>query len=192
MQVGCVIETVTAGEHEMKLMTLSLLVGCVCLPSIEYTQASPWTSAKFPGEQNRAVQGCANDPQKAGDWLCVFVRCDHPGAPVSLHFSALGPDIQGRIELAVDEETFTVSVPASLKSALPLSTRAEAVPDGLLEAMKSGHTISIQGSHLQPPHNQISLENSRKAIESVERACMRPYPSAASFWRRISRSVGFY
>jgi hypothetical protein len=111
---------------------------------------------------------------------------------MSLHFSALGTDIQGKIDLVVDEDTFAVSVPASLKSSLPLSTRAEAVPDGLLEAMKAGRTISIQGSHLQAPHNQISLENSRKAIESVERACARPYPSAASFWRRISRSVGFY
>jgi hypothetical protein len=176
----------------MKLMTLSLVVGCICFPSMAQAQAAPWTSAKFPGEQNRAVQGCASDPQKAGDWLCIFVRCDQPGSPVSLHFSALGPEIQGKFDLVVDEDTFTVSVPASLKSALPLSTRAEAVPDGLLDAMKSGRTISIQGSYLQPPHNRISLENSRKAIERVERACARPYPSAANFWRRLSRSVGFY
>jgi hypothetical protein len=159
----------------MKLMTLSLAVGCVCFPSAGWAQATPWTSAKFPGEQNRAVQGCASDPQKPGDWLCIFVRCDQPGTPVSLHFSALGADIQ-----------------ASNKSTLPLSTRAESVPNGLLEAMKAGRTVSIQGSQRQPPNNQISLENSRKAIESVERACGRPYPSAASFWRRISRSVGFF
>jgi hypothetical protein len=176
----------------MKLMTLSLVVGCICFPSMVQAQAAPWTSAKFPNEQNRAAQGCASDPQKPGDWLCIFVRCDHPGLPVSLHFSALGPEIQGKFDLVVDDETFTVSVPASLKSALPLSTRAEAVPDGLLDAMKSGQTISIQGSYLQPPHNRISLENSRKAIERVERACARSYPSAANFWRRLSRSVGFY
>jgi hypothetical protein len=183
---------VTAGEHQMKLMTLSLAVGCVCFPSAGWAQATPWTSAKFPGEQNRAVQGCASDPQKPGDWLCIFVRCDQPGTPVSLHFSALGADIQGKIDLVVDDDTFPVSVPASSKSTLPLSTRAESVPNGLLEAMKAGRTVSIQGSQRQPPNNQISLENSRKAIESVERACGRPYPSAASFWRRISRSVGFF
>ena len=127
----------------MKLMTLSLVVGCICFPSMAQAQAAPWTSAKFPNEQNRAAQGCASDPQKAGDWLCIFVRCDQPGSPVSLHFSALGPEIQGKFDLVVDDDTFTVSVPASLKSALPLSTRAEAVPDGLLDAMKSGQTISI-------------------------------------------------
>ena len=176
----------------MKLMAFSLVVGCICSPSVGRAQAAPWTSAKFPGEQNRAVQGCANDPQKAGDWLCIFVRCDQPGSPVSLHFSALGSDIQGKIDLVVDEDTFAVSVPASLKSALPLSTRAEIVPDGLLDAMKSGQTISIQGSYLQPPHNRISLENSRKAIERIEYGCMRPYPSAASFWRRLARGAGFY
>jgi hypothetical protein len=177
----------------MKLMTLSLAVGCVCFPSAGWAQATPWTSAKFPGEQNRAVQGCASDPQKPGDWLCIFVRCDQPGTPVSLHFSALGADIQGKIDLVVDDDTFPLSVPASNnKSTLPLSTRAESVPNGLLEAMKAGRMVSIQGSQRQPPNNQISLENSRKAIESVERACGRPYPSAASFWRRISRSVGFF
>ena len=176
----------------MKLMALSLVVGCVCFPSMGHAQAAPWTSAKLPGEQNRAVQGCANDPQKAGDWLCIFVRCDQPGSPVSLYFSVMGPDIQGNIELLVDEDAFAVSVPGSLKSALPLSTRAGGVPNGLLDAMKAGRTLSIQGSYLQPPHNQISLENSRKAIESVERACTRPYPGPAAFWRRISRSVGFY
>jgi hypothetical protein len=111
---------------------------------------------------------------------------------VSLYFSAMGQDIQGNIELVVDEDAFPVSVPGSLKSALPLSTRAGGVPNGLLDAMKAGRTLSIQGSYLQPPHNQISLENSRKAIESVERACTRPYPGPAAFWRRISRSVGFY
>ena len=104
----------------MKLMALSLVVGCVCFPSMGHAQAAPWTSAKLPGEQNRAVQGCANDPQKAGDWLCIFVRCDQPGSPVSLHFSVMGPDIQGNIELVVDEDAFAVSVPGSLKSALPL------------------------------------------------------------------------
>ena len=39
---------------------------------------------------------------------------------------------------------------------LPLSTRAVVVPHGLIDAMKSGHMILIQGSRLQSPYNQIS------------------------------------
>jgi hypothetical protein len=66
------------------------------------------------------------------------------------------------------------------------------VPNGLLDAMKSGHMILIQGSHLQTPHNQISLENSRNAIERVERGCGRPYSGAGNFWRRLGRSMGMY
>ena len=85
-----------------------------------------------------------------------------------------------------------MSVPASAKSPLPLSTRAEAMPDALLEAMKAGHVISINGAHLQAPYNRISLENSRNAIERIEGACARPYPSAATFWRRITRGVRLF
>lgn len=172
----------------MQFMTLGLAVG-FCLAWSGGTKAA-WTSAKFPGEQDRAVQGCA-DNSKAGDWLCIVVRCDRPGAQLSVHFSAPGPDIQGNIELIIDEDTYRLSVPPSLKSPLPLSTRVQAVPNGLIDAMKSGHMITIQGSYLQPPYNQISLENSRTAIESVERTCGRPFPSAASLWRRITRGVGF-
>jgi hypothetical protein len=174
----------------MRLMMSSLLAGCICLASIADVPAVPWTSAKFPGEQNRAVQGCADNPEKAGDWVCIIIRCDQPGS-LSLNFSVAGPEIQGNVELVIDDSTFALSVPASLKSALPLSTRAQAVPNGLLEAMKSGQMILIQGSHLQPPHNQISLENSRKAIERVERGCGR-YSGAAGFWRRLGRSMGVY
>jgi hypothetical protein len=83
-------------------------------------------------------------------------------------------------------------VPTSLKSALPLSTRAETMSDALIEAMKAGSAISVQGSHLQSPYNRISLENSRKAIERIEGACARPYPSAERFWRRLTRSLRFF
>jgi hypothetical protein len=179
------------GEHRMRLMMSSLLAGCICLAAVADAPAVPWTSAKFPGEQNRAVQGCADNPQKAGDWVCIIIRCEQAGS-LSLNFSVAGPEIQGNVELVIDDSTFALSVPASLKSALPLSTRAQAVPNGLLDAMKSGHMILIQGSHLQPPHNQISLENSRKAIERVERECGRPYSGAANFWRRLGRSMGMY
>jgi hypothetical protein len=175
----------------MRSISLSLLAGCTCLAAIGDATAVPWTSAKIPGEQDRAVQGCVDNPQKAGDWLCVIVRCDHPGS-LSLHFSAPGPDIQGNIALVIDQNTFALSVPPSLKATLPMSTRAQAVPNGLLEAMKSGHTIQINGAHLEPPHNQISLENSRTAIERVERICARSYSGASGFWRRLRRSMGMY
>jgi hypothetical protein len=57
---------------------------------------------------------------------------------------------------------------------------------------EGGQHISVQGSHLQAPYNRISLENSRKAIERIEWACSRPYPSAARFWRRMTRRLGFW
>ena len=171
----------------MRVAMFGLLVGCLCFDPIGSVKAAPWTSAKFPGEQNRAVQGCAANPQKVGDWLCIVVRCDHPGSPLSLHFSVPEPDIEGDIKLVIDENTFALSVGRSVKS-LPLSTRALIVPNGLIDAMKSGHMILIQGSHLRSPYNQISLENSRTAIERVEEACDRP--GAARFWRHIARSLG--
>jgi hypothetical protein len=176
----------------MRLTMLRPLVGCVVLALAGPAHATSWTSAKFPGEQNRAVQGCADDAQNPGDWFCIFVRCDQAGSPLSLHFSAPGPDIHGDIKLVIDEETFAVSVPASLKSQLPLSTRAQALPYALVDAMKAGSAISVQGSHLQAPYNLISLENSRKAIERIEWVCARPYPSAARIWRRITRSLRFF
>ena len=132
-------------RKHMRFVTSSLLVGCIGLASIADANAAPWTSAKFPGEQNRAVQGCAEHPPKAGDWLCIVIRCDNPKSPLSLHFTAPGPDIEGNIELVVDENSFALSVPKSLKSPLPLSTRAQAVPNGLIDAMKSGHTLSNSG-----------------------------------------------
>ena len=175
----------------MRFMNPSLLIGCMALTLVGKADAAPWTSAKFPSEQDRAVQGCADDVQNPGDWFCIFVRCEQPRSPLSLHFSAPGPDIHGDIKLVVDEDLFAVSVPTSLKSPLPLSTRAEAIPDALIDAMKAGSTILVQGSHLQSPYIRISLENSRKAIERIERACARPYPSAARFWGRIARNLGF-
>ena len=175
----------------MRLLASSLLIGCTALALPASAHATSWTSAKFPGEQDRAVQGCADDAQNPGDWFCIFIRCDRPGSPLSLYFSAPRPDIRGDIKLVVDEDTFTVSVPTSSKSALPSSTRAQTMSEALIDAMKAGSTISVQGSHLQAPYNRISLENSRKAIERIEWVCSRPYPSAARFWRRITRRLGF-
>jgi hypothetical protein len=83
-------------------------------------------------------------------------------------------------------------VPASLKSPLPLSTRAEALPYAAVDAMKAGDMVLVEGSHVQAPYNRISLENSRKAIERLEWVCARPYPSAAKFWRRLTRSLRFF
>ena len=53
-------------------------------------------------------------------------------------FRTLDRDIQGNIKLVIDEATFTLSVPDSPRSPLALSTRAEAFPADLMEAMKSG------------------------------------------------------
>jgi hypothetical protein len=109
-----------------------------------------------------------------------------------MHFSASGAEIQGNIELIIDKNTYAVSVPASSKSPLPNATRAQTLPSAELAAMKSGHTISIQVPQLQAPYNEISLENSRPAIESVERMCARSLSSPAILWRRLARSVGMY
>ncbi len=175
----------------MRFVILGVLVGCFCLDPTGSVQAASWTSAKFPGEQSRAVQGCVDNPQKVGDWLCIVVRCDHPGSSLSLHLSVPEPDIEGDIELVIDENTFALSMARSVES-LPLSTRAVVVPRGLIDAMKSGHTILIQGSRLQSPYNQISLENSRMNIERVEGACAAPFQGAARLWRRIARSIGVF
>ena len=175
----------------MRFVMLGVLVGCFCLDPIRSVKAASWTSAKFPGEQSRAVQGCGDNPQNVGDWLCIVVRCDHPGSPLSVHLSVPEPDIEGDIELVIGENTFALSVARSVES-LPLSTRAVAVPRGLIDAMKSGHMILIHGSRLQSPYNQISLENSRTAIERVEGACASTFQGAARFWRRIARSIGVF
>ena len=181
----------SAGEWQMRLVRLSLLIGFLTAAGIATADASSWTPAKFPGEQDRAVQGCADDAQNPGDWFCIVIRCDRPGSPLSLYVSAPGPDIHGDIKLIVDEQSFSVSLPASLKSPLPLSSRAEALPYTALDAMKGGSAISVQGSHIQTPYNRISLENSRKAIERIEWACESPYPSPTRFWRRIVRRLRF-
>src|SRR6516164_9422076 len=143
------------GEYRMRLVTLGVIVGCLCLDPIQSVKAASWTSAKFPGEQSRAVQGC------------------------------------GDIELVTDENAFALSVARSV-DALPLSTRALTVPHGLINAMKSGHVIVIHGSRLQPPYNQISLENSRTAIERVEGACASPFQGATRFLQRIGRRIGVF
>ena len=174
----------------MRLVMLGVIVGCLCLDPIGSVKAASWTSAKFPGEQNRAVQGCGDNVQNVGDWLCLVVRCDHPGS-LGLHLSVPEPGIEGDIELVTDENTFTLSVARSAE-ALPLSTRAATVPRGLIDAMKSGHMIVIHGSRLQPPYNQISLENSRTAIERVEEACASPFGGVSGFWRRMGRRIGVF
>jgi hypothetical protein len=175
----------------MRLATTGLLVACVGAASVATAQAQ-WTEAKIPNEQHRTAQGCAGEARNAGDWICILVRCDQAGSPPSLHFSTPGADIQGNVKLVIGDASFALSVPASPKSPLPWSTRAEAVPADLLEAMKAGQALTIEGTGLEPPYNRISLQNSRQAIERVERACSRLYPSAASFLRRITRRVGLY
>jgi hypothetical protein len=174
----------------MRLSTASLLVACMGAASVASAQAQ-WTEAKIPGEQHRTAQGCAGETRNPGDWLCVFVRCDQPGSPVGLHFSTPGADVQGNIKVSIDNESFALSVPASPGSPLALSTRAETAPRDLIEAMKSGGALSIEGADLKAPYNRISLQNSRKAIERIEHACAR-FPSAARFWRRITGSLGLY
>ena len=182
---------VSSESIDMRLVMLGVIVGCFCLYPTQSVKAASWTSAKFPGEQSRAVQGCGDNAQNAGDWLCIVVRCDHPGSPLSLHLSVPEPDIEGNIELVTDENTFALSVARSVE-ALPMSTRAVTVPRGLINAMKSGHMIVIHGSRLQPPYNQISLENSRAAIERVEGACASPFQGAARLWQRIGRRMGAF
>jgi hypothetical protein len=167
----------------------SLLIACLGVFSTEgHTQ---WTEAKIPGEKGRSVQGCAGETRDPGEWACVLVRCDQPGSPPSLHFSTSGPYIQGDIRLLIDEATFTLFVPGSANSSLALSTRAEVFPADVMEAMKAGSTLTIEGTDLTPPNNRISLQSSRKAIEHIESTCGRSHPSAASVWRRIRRAMFF-
>ena len=47
----------------MRLVMLSLLIGGVIVAPLGKVQAASWTSAKIPGEQNQAVQGCADVAQ---------------------------------------------------------------------------------------------------------------------------------
>jgi hypothetical protein len=180
---------VNAERNEMRLLTASVLIACVGVFSTPgYAQ---WKDAKIPGERDRSVQGCAAETRHPGDWACVFVRCDQPGSPPSLHFSTSGPDIQGNIKLVIDEATFTLLVPDSPRSPLASSTRAEVFPADVMEAMKAGSALSIEGTDLKPPNNRISLQNSRKAIEQIELTCGRLHRSATSFWRRIRRVISF-
>ena len=170
---------------QMRMSTASLLVACIGVVAYTTSAQAQWTEAKIPGEQYRAAQGCAGETRNRGDWTCILVRCDQPGSPPSLHFSTPGADIRGNIKVSVDDKGFTLSIPASPRSPLPSATRAEAAPRDLIEAMKGGSALSIEGTDLKPPFNRISLENSRKAIERIERACAR-FPSAARFWQRIT------
>jgi hypothetical protein len=173
----------------MRLLTASLLIACmVAFSTSGYAQ---WTDAKIAGEKNLTVQSCAGETRNRGDWACVLVRCDQPGSPPSLYFSTSGPDLHGNIKLIIDDATFTVSVPDSPRSRLAFSTRAEAFPADLIEAMKAGSAVSIEGTDLKPPNNRISLQNSRQAIEQIEQTCAGLHPSAASLWRRIRRGIFF-
>jgi hypothetical protein len=174
----------------MRSLTAGLLVACMGVASMTSARAQ-WTEAKIPGEQHRTAQGCAGESRRSGDWVCIFVRCDQSGSPPGLHFSTPGPDIQGNIKLTIDDESFALSVPA-FPSPLAMSTRAEALPGDLIEAMKAGSVLSIEGTDLKPPYNRISLQNSRNAIERVEQACARSHPGATGLWRRIMRRVAFF
>jgi hypothetical protein len=174
----------------MRFYAASFAIVCVGALSISSAQAQ-WTEAKIPNEQHRAVQGCAAETQQPGDWVCVLLRCDQPGSPLSLYFSSSKPKIRGNIKLMLDDSSFEVSIGDSSSSQLPFSARAENSPGNLIEAMKSGKILTIEKTELTSPYNRISMQNSRKAIESVERACMRPL-SPARFWRRITRAVGLY
>src|SRR5262245_40324952 len=173
----------------MRLPTASLLIVCMgVFPARGYAQ---WTGAKIAGEKDRTVQGCAGETRNRGDWACVLVRCDKSCSPPSLYFSTSGPDIHGKIKLVIDDATFTLSVADSPRSPLAFSTRAEVFPADLMESMKAGSAVSIEGSDLKPPNNRISLENSRKAIEQIEQTCAGFHRSAASFWRRIRKGMFF-
>jgi hypothetical protein len=171
------------------LLVAGISVGSMGVGSMTSAQAQ-WTEAKIPDEQYRTAQGCAGEARNPGDWVCILVRCDKPGSPPSLHFSTPGADVLGNIKLVIDNDSFALSVPDSPKSPLAWSTRAEVVPGNLLEAMKAGSALSIEGSDLKPPYNRISLQNSRQAIERIEWACARPPLNAASILRRIRR--GFF
>jgi hypothetical protein len=180
----------------MRLSTARLLVACMSaglMGAAAMTSAqAQWTEAKIPDEQHRTAQGCAAEARNPGDWVCVLVRCDQPGLPPSLHFSTPGADIRGNIKLVIDTESFALSVPDSPKSPLAWSTRAQAVPEDLLEAMKAGSALSIEGSDLKPPHNRISLQSSRQAIERIEWMCEGPPQlNAAGILRRIRRGLMF-
>src|SRR5262245_49006006 len=155
--------------NEMRV--LSLLIACAVLSVASTSGQAQWTDAKIPGERDRAAQGCASETRNPGDWTCMLVRCDQPGAPPSLHFSTPASDVRGNIKLVIDDATFAISVPDTPRSPLPSSTRATAIPGDLLEAMKAGSAVVIEGSELQPPYNRISLQNSRKAIERIEFSC---------------------
>ncbi len=174
----------------MRFCAVSFAITCVSVLSISSAQAQ-WTEAKIPNEQNRTVQGCAAEPRQPGDWVCIMLRCDQPGSPLSLYFSSAKPELRGKVKLLTDDGSFEVSIAAPASSQLPFSTRAEMTPGNLIEAMKSSKTLTIENTELPPPHNRISMQNSRKAIEYVERVCTRQ-PSAARFWRRITRAVGLY
>jgi hypothetical protein len=173
-------------------MAWLLLAISLSLGSITPAQAQ-WTEAKIPDEQQRTAQGCAAEQRNPGDWICVLVRCDQPGAAPSLHFSTPDADIRGNIKLVVDDQSFAVTVPETPKSPLVSSTRAQAVSDDLLEAMKAGSWLTIEGTNLAPPYNRISLQSSRQAIERVEWMCAGgpPMLNAAGILRRLRRGLMF-
>src|SRR5437763_7701033 len=115
------------------------------------TRHPEWSASKFPGEQSRTVQGCVVGA--GSEYVCVFVRCDEDKS-IRLHFSAPGPDIYGDVSLVIDGRSYSFSVPHSPPSPLPLASRAESLPAGLLEAMKSGRwmTIECEGAELKPEY----------------------------------------
>src|SRR5262249_8499778 len=72
----------------MRFAMPSLLIGCMALALARDAQATSWTSAKFPGEQDRAVQGCADDAEPRR--LVLHIRPLRP-AEVAAHPAFLDP-----------------------------------------------------------------------------------------------------
>jgi hypothetical protein len=163
----------------MRSLIIGLLVTATGITSIERSQAQ-WTEAKIPGEQHRTAQGCVGETGNPGDWVCIFVRCDQPGSPPSLHFSTSKPDIQGNVKLMIDDESFVVSVPASPSSTLALSTGAEVLPADLIEAMKAGSVLSIEASARSHIHHSDQGVNRRDFIALLG--------SAAATWPLVVRA----
>ena len=131
--------------------------------------AARWEAASFPGEGRRTVQGCALK-HTDDTYVCVFVRCDGPGR-LGLHATAPGPDIRGAVTFRVDGKPFPLAFPRDRASPVPLSNRADAIPAGLLAAMKTGTQLRIVGAGLGPGYDVIPLGNAGPAIARIEAAC---------------------
>ena len=75
----------------------------------------PQNRSQAPLASASVVQGRVDSPQKVGDWLCIVVRCDHPGSPLSLHLS-----VPGKLVEALRPGLYDQLEEATLNAALPL------------------------------------------------------------------------